>query len=100
MKKPNYKDQEFIDKVRKRILEICEEKNIGQECLSDRTGFDLRQVGRILRGETNTSISNIAQISRAIGVHPSVLFNFEFDIPDEYVPPVEKGGKRMKGSPE
>ncbi|WP_017733388.1 helix-turn-helix domain-containing protein [Nafulsella turpanensis] len=94
MKKKNYKDQEFIDKVRKRILEICEEKNIGQEVLSERTGFDLRQVGRILRGETNTSISNIAQISRAIGVHPKELFNFEFSIPKEFIPPIEKENKQ------
>lgn len=93
MKKKNYKDQEFIDKVRKRILKICEEKNIGQECLSERTGFDLRQIGRILRGETNTSISNIAQISRAIGVHPSELFDFEFELSPEFIPPIHKSKK-------
>jgi transcriptional regulator with XRE-family HTH domain len=94
VKRKNYKDQEFIDKVRKRILAICEEKNIGQECLSERTGFDLRQIGRILRGETNTSISNIAQISRAIGVHPTELFDFEFKIPAEFIPAIEKENKR------
>lgn len=85
----HYKDQEFINKVCARIKEIRETKNITQEILVERTGFDLRQIGRILRGETNTSLSSIAQLSRALGVHPKELFDFDFDLNPDFIKPVK-----------
>ena len=86
-----YRDQVFIDKIRKRILEIRKEKGIVQEDLVDRTGLSLIQIGRIERGISNTSISNIAAIARALEVHPNELLNFDFDIPK--YPPLRKNRK-------
>ena len=75
MKKHN-RDQEFIDKVRMRIVEIRKEKGVTQELLSERTGFDLRQIGRIERGETNATLSTIAALASALEVHPKEFFEF------------------------
>jgi transcriptional regulator with XRE-family HTH domain len=87
-----YRDQDFIDKICKRILEIRKEKGIVQEDLVDRTGFNLKQIGNIERGISNTSISNIAAIARALEVHPNELLKFDFDIPK--YPPLRKDRKR------
>jgi transcriptional regulator with XRE-family HTH domain len=76
-----YRDQEFIQKICAKIIEIRKRKGIVQEDLVDRTGFNLKQVGNIERGISNTSISNLAAIARALEVHPRELLDFEFDIP-------------------
>lgn len=77
-----YRDQEFIDKVCQKILEIRLKKGIVQEDLVDRTGFGIKQIGNIERGISNTSISNIAAIARALEIHPKELLDFDFHIPD------------------
>lgn len=80
-RKKQYRDSQFIAGVAKRLTQICKERNIGHEVLSARTGFDTRQVGRILRGENNFSISHFAQVCRGIGIHPAkVLEGIEFPI--------------------
>ncbi|MDO3627590.1 helix-turn-helix domain-containing protein [Mucilaginibacter sp. BT774] len=86
-----YRDQDFIDKIRKRIIEIRKSKGIVQEDLVDRTGFNLKQIGNIERGISNTSISNIAAIAKALEVHPQELLDFDFDIPK--YPPLRKDRK-------
>lgn len=76
-----YRDQEFIKKICNKIIEIRKQKGIVQEDLVDRTGFNLKQIGNIERGVSNTSISNIAAIARALEVHPRDLLDFDFEIP-------------------
>jgi transcriptional regulator with XRE-family HTH domain len=75
-----YRDQKFIEQVCKKILEIRKEKGIVQEDLVDRTGFNLKQIGNIEKGISNTSISNLAHIARALEVHPKELLDFDFDL--------------------
>lgn len=86
-----YRDQKFIEQVCKKIIEIRKAKGIVQEDLVERTGFDIRQIGNIERGISNTSISNLAQIARALGVHPKELLDFDFEL-IEY-PPTRKERK-------
>lgn len=86
-----YRDQKFIDQICGKILEIRKRKGIVQEDLVDRTGFNLKQIGNIERGISNTSISNIAQIARALEVHPKELLDFDFDIQKN--PPTRKERK-------
>ncbi|MBD1362977.1 helix-turn-helix transcriptional regulator [Mucilaginibacter sp. ZT4R22] len=76
-----YRDQEFIKKVCEKIIEIRKRKGIVQEDLVDRTGFGIKQIGNIERGVSNTSISNIAAIAKALEVHPRELLDFDFEIP-------------------
>ncbi|OOG76449.1 helix-turn-helix domain-containing protein [Algoriphagus sp. A40] len=70
-----YRDQEFIEKVGKKIVSIRNRKRITQEELMDRTGLTLSQVGRIERAEVNTSISMIALIAKGLQVKPKELFD-------------------------
>jgi transcriptional regulator with XRE-family HTH domain len=86
-----YRDQKFIEHVCAKIIEIRKSKGIVQEDLVDRTGFNLKQIGNIERGISNFSISNLAQIARALEVHPKELLDFDFDIPKH--PPTRKERK-------
>lgn len=63
-----YKNQEYLNKVGQRLVEIRSEKKITQEKLQEITGFDTRQIGRIERAETNASISIIKAIADALNV--------------------------------
>ena len=75
--KKHRRDQEIIDKVRERILQIRKDKGLTQEDLVNLTGFDLRQIGRIERGEGNPTLSSISAVAKALGVHPKELFEFD-----------------------
>ncbi|MBS1519861.1 MAG: helix-turn-helix transcriptional regulator [Bacteroidetes bacterium] len=86
-----YRDQNFIDQVCKKIVEIRKAKGIVQEDLVERTGFDIRQIGNIERGISNTSISNLAAIAKALEVHPRELLEFDFEIPK--YPPLRRDRK-------
>ncbi len=59
-----------------RIKEIRKEKGITQETLSFDTEIELRQIGRIERGEINTGIASVFKIAKALGVKPKDLFDF------------------------
>lgn len=86
-----YRDQKFIEQVCNRIVDIRKKKGIVQEDLVERTGFDIRQIGNIERGISNTSISNLAAIAKALEVHPRELLDFEFELPK--YPPLRKDRK-------
>ena len=76
-----YRNQEFIDRVTRKIDEIRTQKGIVQEDIVDRTGFTLKQVWLILSGKSNFAISNLEAIAKALEVHPRELLDFEFEIP-------------------
>jgi transcriptional regulator with XRE-family HTH domain len=84
----HYRDQDFIERVGKKVVEIRKRKNISQEDLIERSGLSLSQIGRVERAEINTSISMIALIADSLGVHPSEVIDVEFDITPEYIPPL------------
>jgi len=48
-----------------------------QEDLVEKTGFDIKQIGRIERGVSNPSISTIEAIATALGVEIKELFDFK-----------------------
>ncbi|WP_143959143.1 helix-turn-helix domain-containing protein [Litoribacter populi] len=73
-----YRDQKFIDQVGRKIAELRKSKSISQEDLVDLTGFTLSQIGRIERGEINTSLSHLSKIAYALKVHPKELLDFDF----------------------
>ena len=55
---------------------IRKTKGISQEELAGESGFELSQIGRIERGEINTSISHLAAIAKALKVKPEELLQF------------------------
>ncbi|MBL0273594.1 MAG: helix-turn-helix transcriptional regulator [Chitinophagaceae bacterium] len=71
-----YRDDKFIKKFGNRLRELRKAKGISQEALAGETGFELSQIGRIERGEINTSISHVASIAKALKVKPEELFQF------------------------
>lgn len=70
-----YRDEIGIKAFGSRVVEMRKAKNITQEELVRRTGFDLRQIGRIERGEVNTSISHVFKLAEALEIAPGELFN-------------------------
>lgn len=71
-----YRDEKFIKKFGLRLKELRKAKGISQELLAGETGFEVSQIGRIERGEINTSISYVAAIAKALKVKPEELFQF------------------------
>ena len=71
-----YRDEKFIKNFGQRLKNIRNAKKISQEQLAGETGFELSQIGRIERGEINTSISHVAAIAKALKVKPEELFLF------------------------
>ena len=63
----------------KRVKELRISKNLSQEKLGHRVELSFNQIGRIERGEINTSISTQYSISVALEISFAELMNF--DIP-------------------
>ena len=70
-----YKNQDYLERVGKRLVDIRTQKNISQEKLQELSGFDTRQIGRIERAETNASISIIQKIASALNIEVSELLD-------------------------
>lgn len=78
-RKPNYKNEEFIRKVSARILEIAKQKNLGQDQIAEIFQIDdNRQIGRVLRGETNFGISELERFAKVLEVHPKEFLDFDW----------------------
>jgi len=71
-----YRDEKFIKKFGQRLKEVRKAKKISQEQLAGDSGFELSQIGRIERGEVNTSISHAAALAKALKIKPEELFQF------------------------
>ncbi len=51
-------------------------KGLSQETLAYEADIPINQVGRIERGEINTTISTIYSMAKALKIHPKELLNF------------------------
>lgn len=71
-----YRDQDYLVKLGKRIIEVREAKNVTQEKLQELTGLDTRQIGRIERAETNVSVSSIKLIADHLKISVPELLDF------------------------
>jgi transcriptional regulator with XRE-family HTH domain len=71
-----YKDTKFIKAFGKNLRRIRLERKISQEYLADEVGIPTNQVGRIERGEVNTSISTANALATKLGVPIKDLFDF------------------------
>ncbi len=68
-----YRDQKYLEKVGKRIVTLREGLGISQEKLSELSGLDTRQIGRIERAENNSSISMVKKIADSLKIRVSEL---------------------------
>lgn len=72
----NGKENEYLSKFGTQLRVVRKSKGFSQEKLAYESGIELRQIGRIERGEINTGILSVYIISQTLGVHPRELFDF------------------------
>lgn len=64
----------IVKKFGKRVRQLRLERGLTQEGLGDKCGLDLTYIGRIERGEQNSSLVVIASIAKGLGVSVEELF--------------------------
>lgn len=62
------RDQEFLEKLGKRIRQIRKEKGLTQVELASKINNHDEQIGRIERAEVNVSVSMLYQIAQGLEV--------------------------------
>ncbi len=67
------KHQQLIIEIGKKVKELRELKGLSQYELSYQTNISRNQIGRIERGEINTSISQLKEIADGLGVEMKEL---------------------------
>ncbi|MCA5006116.1 helix-turn-helix domain-containing protein [Sphingobacterium bovistauri] len=72
-----YKDQEYLILLGKRIEDIRIKSGKSYEDFAIRCGLDRRQLRRIEKAETNSSISILKKIADGLNLTMSELLNFE-----------------------
>lgn len=70
------KDQKFVNSLGNQIRNLRVKKNISQEELANIADIPINQVGRIERGEVNTTVVTIKAIAEALEIPLRELFNF------------------------
>ena len=73
----NVKDLVYIKKFGKNLQNLRKSKNLSQEVLAFSSDIPISQVGRIERGEINTTISTVKAIATALEINIQDLFNFD-----------------------
>ena len=71
-----YSNKSFLKNFGLNLKSIRKKKNFSQEKLAYESGIELRQIGRIERGEINTGISSIERIASTLKVDIKELFDF------------------------
>ena len=63
-----------VKKFGKRVRKLRLEHDLTQEALGDRAGLDMTYIGRIERGEQNTSVVASEMIAKGLGITLEQLF--------------------------
>ncbi len=72
----NVKDINYIKSFGDNLRKTRMSKNITQEILAYMSDIPISQIGRIERGEINTTISTVKVIALALEIKPKDLFDF------------------------
>lgn len=70
------KEKDYLTNFGTHLRVTRKKKGFSQERLAYESGIELRQIGRIERGEINTGILSVYLICQSLGVHPKELFDF------------------------
>jgi transcriptional regulator with XRE-family HTH domain len=73
----HYRDKNAIKQFGLRVRELRIKKGLTIEEFANSVDLHVTQVGRIERGETNSTISSIFLIAKKLGVTPADLLNFD-----------------------
>lgn len=63
-----------VKRFGKRVRQLRLERGLTQEALGDKAGLDMTYVGRIERGEQNTSIIAAEMLAKGLGITLEQLF--------------------------
>jgi transcriptional regulator with XRE-family HTH domain len=72
----NVKDIAYMKTFGENLQKIRLSKNMTQEALAYTSDIPISQVGRIERGEINTTISTVKAIANALNVPVKYMFDF------------------------
>ncbi len=73
----NVKNKKYIKAFGKNLKKLRKAEGLSQEDLANDADIPLSQVGRIERGEVNTTISTTYVLAKALDVEVYELFKFE-----------------------
>ena len=73
----NVKDKKFIKAFGNNLRKMRKDAGLSQEDLANDADIPLSQVGRIERGEVNTTISTAYALSKALQIKIDTLFKFK-----------------------
>ena len=71
------KNKKFMQAFGENLKKLRKEANLTQEDLANDCNISLSQIGRIERGEINTTISTLYVLSQALHLEVKDLFNFK-----------------------
>lgn len=73
---PYIRHEDFLKRFGANLKKIRNKKGMSQEYIAFNSELSVNQVGRIERGEINTSLSTIYEIAQTINVDIKELFDF------------------------
>lgn len=73
---PYLRHDDFLKKFGANLKKIRNERGLSQEFISFNSELSVNQIGRIERGEINTSLSTVYEIAQTIGIDVKKLFDF------------------------
>ena len=73
----NVKNKAYIDAFGENLKRLRKKAGLSQEDLANDADIPLSQVGRIERGEVNTTISTVYVLAEALKVEITDLFKFQ-----------------------
>ncbi|WP_199915409.1 helix-turn-helix domain-containing protein [Aquimarina spinulae] len=73
------KDHNYIIAFGKHLRSLRKKNKLSQERLANDADIPISQVGRIERGEVNTTLSTMRALSKALKIHITELFDFDND---------------------
>lgn len=72
----NVRDKKFIKALGEHVKRIRVKKKLSQEDLANDADMPISQIGRIERGEINTTASTIYALAKALEIHHKELLDF------------------------
>jgi transcriptional regulator with XRE-family HTH domain len=71
-----FRDNDFLKLFGERLRHLRKQKGLSQEALAHKADIPVSQIGRIERGEINTTISTANLLGEILEIKTKELFNF------------------------
>ncbi|MBC7903147.1 MAG: helix-turn-helix transcriptional regulator [Gemmatimonadaceae bacterium] len=73
------KDQAYIKAFGQNLKKLIKAKGMTPADVAAHGNIETKTVYRVINGEHDTRIVTIKNIAKGLGVHPKILFHFEFE---------------------